>query len=467
MTDENAHAETDASPATTQPDQPAKNAPAQETNEQMDGSPETEDSGLSSVMRAIKYELEEKDMTVSVENDGDTLSAEKFDEIYKVHADGTVKGDGVLADALERKVGKIRNNETSDDEATDSATEPADDDEETAGTIDTAETEGQDGETYTVKNPDEAEESVDPEEHDETEGYVETEDDVDAEESNEESPSEAQASERDAAESAGTDDAEEGESLPEGSVGQFEAGIEAGRLQSAIDPVHAVVDECRIHLCDDGLVIRAVDPANVAMVDESVDADAFKSYETDCGVIGVSLEQFNEVIGIADDNETLVQSSLNNEVRKLEMQVGSVEYTLALIDPDAIRSEPEIPDLDLPAELSLDSGEFKRGIRAADMVSDHIQFEVDVRDEQFITSAEGDTDDVNLELDKDNLEDVEWGRAKSLFSLDYLKDLRKPIPKGTTLGMKLGEEFPLKLSFAMADEAIDVTYMLAPRIQSD
>jgi cytochrome c553 len=64
MTDENAHTETDASPATTQPDQPAKNAPVQETNEQMDDSSETEDSGLSSVMRAIKYELEEKDMTV-------------------------------------------------------------------------------------------------------------------------------------------------------------------------------------------------------------------------------------------------------------------------------------------------------------------------------------------------------------------------------------------------------------------
>jgi proliferating cell nuclear antigen len=464
MTDENAHTETDASPATTQPNQSAEDAPTQEASEQMDEPSDTEDSGLSSMMRAIKYELEEKDMEISVENDGDTLSAEKFDETYKVHADGTIEGDGVLADALERKVGKIRNDGTSDEEATDSATESENNGEETAAA------EQQGSETYTVENPGEAEEPA------ETEAHVETDDHVDAdtaddtnttEDSNEVGPDEDHAPEGATAESADTSDAEEGKALPESSVGEFEAAIEAGSLQDAIDPVYAVVDECRIHLCDDGLVIRAVDPANVAMVDESVGADAFSSYETDRGVIGVGLEQLNEVIGIADDDDTLVQFDLDPEVRKLEMQVGSVEYTLALIDPDAIRSEPEIPDLDLPAELSLDSGEFKRGIRAADMVSDHIQFKVDARDEQFITSAEGDTDDVNLELDGDDLEDVEWGSAKSLYSLDYLKDLRKPIPKETTINMRLGEEFPLKLSFAMANEAIDVTYMLAPRIQSD
>lgn len=461
MTDENATTETDASPATTQPGQSAENEPDQGATEQMDESSEPEDSGLSSMMRAIKYELEEKEMEVDVENDGETLSAEKFDDTYKIHADGKVEGVGVLSDALERKVGKIRNNDSSGDKTTDSAADPENngeaEGEETAETSETKKTDHQDDQTHT----DEPEGDV------EGEGQVESEDRVDVEKTSENGPDEAQAGEESQAESAGTDDAEEGESLPEGSVGHFDAAIEAGRLQNAIDPVHAVVDECRVHLCDDGLVIRAVDPANVAMVDESVDAGAFNAYETDCGVIGLALEQFNEVIGIADDDETLIQFNLDSKARKLEMQVGSVEYTLALIDPDAIRSEPEIPELDLSAELSLDSAEFKRAIRAADMVSNHVKFEVNVRDKQFVTSAEGDTDDVHLEVDGEDLEDVEWGEASSLYSLDYLKDLRTPIPKETTVGMRLGEEFPLKLSFAMADETIDVTFMLAPRIQSD
>lgn len=62
-------------------------------------------------------------------------------------------------------------------------------------------------------------------------------------------------------------------SLPTGNVGQFEAAIETNHLQQFIEAVHAVVDECRVHLCEGRLVIRAVDPANVAMVDEHEPTD--------------------------------------------------------------------------------------------------------------------------------------------------------------------------------------------------
>lgn len=115
----------------------------------------------------------------------------------------------------------------------------------------------------------------------------------------------------------------------------------------------------------------------------------------------------------------------------------------------------------------MDEAEFKRAIRAADMVSDHITLQVDEREECFIANAEGDTDDVDLELSGDDLEDADWGSAYSLFSLEYLKDLRKPIPSDTVVRMQLGEEFPIKLTFELADGAVDVESMVAPRIQSD
>ncbi|WP_049912604.1 DNA polymerase sliding clamp [Halococcus thailandensis] len=247
----------------------------------------------------------------------------------------------------------------------------------------------------------------------------------------------------------------------------FEASIEAGHLQQAIDAANAVVDECRVHLDTDGLVIRAVDPANVAMINEQVSAEAFEAYDTDCGEIGINLERLDEVVGIADNDDDLVQFDLDPETRKLDMQMNAVEYTLALIDPDSIRAEPDIPDLDLPATVSMDEAEFKRAIRAADMVSDHIILQVDEREECFIANAEGDTDDVDLELSGDDLNDAKWGSAYSLFSLEYLKDLRKPIPTDTVVRMQLGEEFPAKLTFELADGAVDVEFMVAPRIQSD
>ncbi|WP_135536738.1 DNA polymerase sliding clamp [Halostella pelagica] len=246
----------------------------------------------------------------------------------------------------------------------------------------------------------------------------------------------------------------------------FKAIVSAETLRTALDSVSVLVDECKIHLNEDGIEIRAVDPANVGMVDLSLSADAFESYEADGGLIGVNLSRLEDIAGMADAGQ-LVELELDEETRKLHTQIDGLEYTLALIDPDSIRQEPDIPDLDLPAEIVIEGADIDRAVTAADMVSDHIALGVDEADELFYIDAEGDTDDVHLELDQGDLIDLQVGPAHSLFSLDYLKDMDKAIAKDAEVTMELGEEFPVKLHFDIAEGNGHVTFMLAPRIQSD
>ena len=389
----------------------------------------------SAMARALKHELEQRNMDVEVNDDGETIITEKFDQTYRIHPDGTVEGTGVIKDGIEVIIENLDVSHETGVEAqgptveSDSEFGPDNSDENSE---DAGEKDGTDGSSQEPK----AVSTSDDEHHEEGESTEE----------------------------AGNTDAE---SLPTGNVGQFEAAIEANHLQQIIKAVHAVVDECRVHLCDDGLVIRAVDPANVAMVDEHVSTDAFETYGTDRGEIGIDLDQLSEVVGIADDGDDLVQFDLDAKTRKLDVQVNAVKYTLALIDPEAIRMEPDIPDLDLPASFSIGQADFKRAIRAADMVSDHVWFRVDADEACFVAGAEGDTDDVELEVDGEDLENADLHEADSLFSLDYLKDLRKPIPQDTAVDVQLGKEFPVVLGFELADGAIDITYMLAPRIQGD
>jgi len=246
----------------------------------------------------------------------------------------------------------------------------------------------------------------------------------------------------------------------------FQAIVDADTLRTALDSVSVLVDECKIHLEEDGLRIRAVDPANVGMVDLSLDAAAFESYEADGGIIGVNLTRLEDIAGMAD-NDQLVHLELDEETRKLHIRIDGLEYTLALIDPDSIRQEPELPDLDLSSEIVIEGADIDRSVRAADMVSDHIALGVDADGEFFYVDAEGDTDDVHLELEDDDLIDLAAGDAHSLFSLDYLKDMNKAIPKDGEVTLELGEEFPVKIHFDIAEGQGTVTYMLAPRIQSE
>ncbi|WP_049986730.1 DNA polymerase sliding clamp [Halobellus rufus] len=246
----------------------------------------------------------------------------------------------------------------------------------------------------------------------------------------------------------------------------FKAIVSASTLQDALDSVSVLVDECKIRLNEDELSIRAVDPANVGMVDLSLDAAAFESYEADGGVIGVNLAKLEDFVGMASGDQ-LVELELDEETRKLNIRMDGLSSTLALIDPDSIRQEPDIPDLDLAAEIVLEGAQLDRGIKAADMVSDHVRLRVDADDEAFHIEAEGDTDDVDFELDAGDLIALTAGSADSLFSLDYLKDMNKAIPKDAEVTVELGEEFPVKIHYAVAEGQGNITYMLAPRIQSD
>ena len=246
----------------------------------------------------------------------------------------------------------------------------------------------------------------------------------------------------------------------------FKAIVRAERLQSTLDSVGVLVDECKIHLDDGGIEIRAVDPANVGMVDLSLDASAFESYEADGGLIGVNLVRLQDIAGMADSGQ-LVELELDEETRKLHISIDGLEYTLALIDPESIREEPDLPDLDLSSTIVIEGRDIDRAVTAADMVSDHIELGVDETDEVFYVEAEGDTDDVHLELDAEDLIDLVAGNASSLVSLDYLQDMNKAIPKDAEVTMELGEEFPVKLHFDIAEGEGEVTYMLAPRIQSN
>lgn len=248
----------------------------------------------------------------------------------------------------------------------------------------------------------------------------------------------------------------------------FKATIRASKLEQLTDAVSTLVDECRFTLSDEGIQTRAVDPANVGMVDSVLKKEAFEQYDADGGVVGIHLTKLENFADMADSDD-LIQLELDEETRKLHIQIGGFEGTMALIDPDNVREEPDIPDLDLNADVTLYGSDINRAVKAADMVSDHVALGVDADEAEFYVDAKGDTDDVHLEIGEDELVALETdGDARSLFSLGYLKDMNKAIEKDTEVRLELGEEFPVKMHFANDEDGHSpTTFMLAPRIQND
>jgi proliferating cell nuclear antigen len=245
----------------------------------------------------------------------------------------------------------------------------------------------------------------------------------------------------------------------------FKAVINAEVFKDAIEAVSTLVDEAKFRLTADGITVRAVDPANVAMVAFDLNAKAFESFEATDGEIGIDLVRLMDIMGMTSRDDK-IELRLNEETRKLEIRTGGLTYTLSLLDPSSIRKEPKVPNLELPAKIVLTGSELKRAVKAAEKVSDHMA--LGVVDKNFYIEAEGDLDKVRLDMPGTSLISLTaTENVRSLFSIDYLNDIAKSLGKAEQVSIDLGSNYPAKFNFNIASGNGSVTYLLAPRIESE
>jgi proliferating cell nuclear antigen len=243
----------------------------------------------------------------------------------------------------------------------------------------------------------------------------------------------------------------------------FKAVINAETLRDALESVSSLVDEVKISISDHGLELKAVDPANVAMVSLSIKDTAFEYFKADVCEIGIDLVRLSDVLSMADKGEN-VQLELDEESHKLKIGVGSLSYTLSLIDPTAIRKEPHIPAVDLPTSVTLAGSALRRAIKAAEKVSDHVILGVD--DTVFFMEANGDIDLLKLKIPATELLAMRPGESRSLFSLDYLVDMVKSAGKATEVTLEMGLDYPMRMMFQTSKD-VSVVYLVAPRIEQE
>jgi len=245
----------------------------------------------------------------------------------------------------------------------------------------------------------------------------------------------------------------------------FKAVINAEVLRDSIEAISTLVDEAKLRLSKDGISIKAVDPANVAMISFDLHPDAFDVYECTDGEIGLNLETLMDILTMTERSDK-IELKLDPEAHNLLLTMGGLAYTLSLIDLSAMRKEPKVPSLELPAKVKLKGSDLRLAIKAAEKVSDHLALGVD--GSTFFMEAESDTNRVKFQLTKDELVDLNAsGPARSLFSLDYLSDMSKAISKANEVTVQLGKDYPVKINFSVAGGKGKVEYLLAPRIESD
>jgi proliferating cell nuclear antigen len=243
----------------------------------------------------------------------------------------------------------------------------------------------------------------------------------------------------------------------------FQAKARAEVLKEVVNVVSTLVDEAKFTVNSDGLTLRAVDPAHIAMVDLRLSKDAFEEFKADEAEIGLDIDKLNQFLKLARADD-IVDLKHDEDKRRLNIVVGDITRRMSLIDTTGM-SDPKVPSLELPATVTVKGDELTQGIRASESVSDHIALVVSP--EGFEMSCEGDMDQVNWRKAKKDLIALETeSSVRSLFPLEYFSNMLKAVSPGNQVTMHLGNDYPVKMEFKIAGGKGEVRYLLAPRIES-
>ena len=247
----------------------------------------------------------------------------------------------------------------------------------------------------------------------------------------------------------------------------FKAEIRADTLKGLVNVISTLIDEVKFTISPEGMTLKAVDPAHVAMIELNIEAGAFESYVADETEIGLDLDKVKDVLKLSSSGD-IISMEQDEGYGRLIFKVGNITRRMNLVDTSSM-NDPKVPQLELSSNIEVPVSELQRGIKASENISDHIA--LTITPDYFELACEGDTDSVNLKLEKSQLSGLEISGDKdkccSLFPLDYFSNLIKAVPSDASIRIELDNDYPVMLNFALAEGKGTVKYLLAPRIESD
>lgn len=246
----------------------------------------------------------------------------------------------------------------------------------------------------------------------------------------------------------------------------FEASLTDPKLlKYSIDAISNMIDEAGFSVTSEGLRLRAMDPAHVALVDFELKKEAFDKFEVkESLVLGLDLGRFNTILkrAGADDKISLAFDEENNALRIKFKNSSTRTFNLPLIDVP--EEELKVPNIDFPSVIEISPSIIDEGIKDAEIISDHVTLKAN---EQFLyISAKGDLGNVEVKVAKEEAIQFETKKeCKSMFSIEYLKDMIKASEIADSVKISLGDNVPVKMDFLAPSARL--SFLLAPRIESE
>lgn len=230
------------------------------------------------------------------------------------------------------------------------------------------------------------------------------------------------------------------------------------------DVIYDITDLIEFQLFDDHVTCSILDKTKTRFMSVTYDEDFFAVYEKgDENSVVLFAEDLHKIIKSAGKiNYVLFETNENYFTCKFESTNGNSRVFEFVLPFEQIDS-PQPPSINFSVMFELDLRDLKQSINDLKVIGSHeILFKTVGKTLNISAGVEVTTNYVSIINLPNSCED-----KSSRYSLEYLEQLLK-FNKISQRGLfKLGDDFPLVYSFKDEGMGVEVTGMIAPRLQVD
>ncbi len=238
-------------------------------------------------------------------------------------------------------------------------------------------------------------------------------------------------------------------------------------LKESISIISELVTEVTLQVTPEGIELKAMDPANVAMVLFSLSKSAFVEYMVKEKInLAMNLEQLKQVLRRAKPHDA-VTLELNDENKLQLTMVGDTlkKFHLALLDLE--ERNQKTPNLKFPLSITMPTQILNDALEDIGVVSETVTFLGE--SEKFDIQARSNVNAALVEIKKssDVIILMKEGNAwKSRYSLEYLMKMIKASKLAEKVTISFSTDYPLKMDYEVSGK-MQMSFILAPRIEND
>ena len=241
---------------------------------------------------------------------------------------------------------------------------------------------------------------------------------------------------------------------------------QAKEIKNIMPAIVSFLSEGTFKANKDGIFLSSLDPANVAVILLDMYPNMFTEYEVnEEEMFTINLEDLKKIltkVKLKDQISWEIDKEKNKFVLEVKGKAKKV-FTLPLIESEG--SFMELPNLELPVKVEMDSKAFYDIIDSAKVIADEIKVVADPDGPKVSFVAEGELKDMRIDLtpqDESVLSMEVPSKALARYSVEYLYKLSKVAKISDTLTFRFDTGKPIWIDYKSTDK-FRFGFVLAPR----